>query len=168
MLTVVWWFFPLSFIFRLKAITEATGASVNAVKKKYETEGDLGSVAQNCKGKQKTLGGFFAAKNKKKSLSAKQVLTTFREIAKTKGNQSQKWKIDKIKGLLVQAESSETRYIIRGLQGKLRIGLAQSTVIISLAHALALTVPSTVVVDKTNNTDGTSVKRPIWLLFIIC
>ena len=132
----------------VKAIGEATGTNANMVREKYESIGDLGSVAQSFKSKQKTLGGFFTVAAttgpNKNSLTADQVLTVFREIAETKGNQSQKWKVDKIKRLLVRAtEAAETKYIIRGLQGKLRIGLAQSTVLISLAHALALTEPST-------------------------
>ena len=136
----------------IKAIGEATGTSPNMVKSKYETVGDLGTVAMSCKSKQKTLGGFFGAapsvkaKSKGSSmLTARTVLQVFREIAETKGNQAQKWKVDKIKKLLVKASVGiETKYIIRGLQGKLRIGLAQSTVLIALAHSLALThVPRT-------------------------
>lgn len=61
--------------------------------------------------------------------------------ATTSGAQSQRWKVDKIKGLLVRAVGNEAKYIIRGLQGRLRIGLAQSTVLISLAHALLITRP---------------------------
>lgn len=102
----------------------------------------INSVAQTCKSKQKTLGGFFTKAKSSAGLSATEILETFREIAQTKGNQAQKWKVDKIKKLLVRASSpEETKYIIRGLQGKLRIGLAATTVLISLAHALALTIP---------------------------
>ena len=122
----------------IKAVAEAVGS--NRVKQLYEQAGDLGTVAQQCKSKQTTLGGFFAAKTPKAPLTAQLVLQTFREIAQTKGNQSQKWKVDKIKMLLVKCQDPlEMKYIVRGLQGKLRIGLAQSTVLISLAHALALT-----------------------------
>ncbi|GAX12572.1 DNA ligase 1 [Fistulifera solaris] len=122
----------------IKAVAEAVGS--NRVKQLYEQAGDLGTVAQQCKSKQTTLGGFFAAKTPKAPLTANLVLQTFREIAQTKGNQSQKWKVDKIKMLLVKCQDPlEMKYIVRGLQGKLRIGLAQSTVLISLAHALALT-----------------------------
>ncbi|KAL7570186.1 hypothetical protein ACA910_020021 [Epithemia clementina (nom. ined.)] len=134
----------------IKAIGEATGTAPNMVKAKYEAVGDLGTVAMTFKSKQKTLGGFFgkaAAPSSKTNgkaaaavLAAQTVLQVFREIAETKGNQAQKWKVDKIKRLLVKASvGMETKYIIRGLQGKLRIGLAQSTVLIALAHALALT-----------------------------
>ena len=52
--------------------------------------------------------------------------------------------MDIIKGLLVRAQGQEAKFVIRGLQGKLRIGLAQSTVLISLARALALTPPKTI------------------------
>jgi len=85
-----------------------------------------------------------------------EVLSVFRQIATTSGNQSQKLKIDKIKGLLVRAqEATEAKYIIRGLQGKLRIGLAQSTVLISLAHAVILSCPAP---ETDQNCDETIVK----------
>lgn len=100
----------------------------------------MGTVAKASKGKQRTLG--FGVKPK--PLLAKDVLTLFREIAKTSGANSQKWKVDKIKKLLVRAQGPEAKYIVRGLQGKLRIGLARSTVLISLAHAFTLTQPESV------------------------
>jgi len=124
----------------IKAIGEASGTAPNMIKKKYEKEGDLGTVAQTSKGKQKTLVGFGRMAGPKR-LEAREVLKVFREIATTSGSQSQKWKVDKIKGLLVRAKGLEPKYIIRGLQGKLRIGLAQSTVLVALAHAVTLTRP---------------------------
>lgn len=127
----------------IKAIGEAYGTNPSIIKQKYEAEGDLGSVAKSSKGKQRMLG--FGAKPK--PLFAKEVLAVFREIASTTGAQSQKWKVDKIKKLLVRAQGPEAKYIIRGLQGKLRIGLAQSTVLISLAHAVTLTPPEGVDTD---------------------
>lgn len=136
----------------IKAISEAYGSKPNAVKSTYQDEGDLGIVAQSCKSKQRTLG--FGAKPK--PLTVQSVLDVFRDIANISGSSSQKLKVDKIKKLLVAVQdSAETKYIIRGLQGKLRIGLAQSTVLIALAHALTMTLPATVVVaEKTSEGDG--------------
>eukprot|EP01082_Thalassiosira_pseudonana_P010882 g9575.t1 g9575 contig4:47945-51550(-) len=128
----------------VKAIGEASGTNPQMIKKKYEKEGDLGTVAQTSKGKQKTLIGFGKLSGPKR-LDVREVLKVFREIATTSGSQSQKWKVDKIKGLLVRAKGSEAKYIIRGLQGKLRIGLAQSSVLASLSHAIVLTKPKDVV-----------------------
>lgn len=104
----------------------------------------MGTVAKTSKGKQKTLVGFGA---KPKPLLAKEVLEVFRTIANTSGSKSQTLKVDLIKKLLVRAQGSEAKYIIRGLQGKLRIGLAQSTVLVSLAHAVTLTPPQGVDMD---------------------
>jgi DNA ligase-1 len=125
----------------IKAVAEASGSTPTMIKQKYESHGDLGSVAMNAKGKQRTLG--FG--RKPKPLDANEVLNVYRQIAAISGSQSQKMKVDLIKGLLVRAtqKGNESKYIIRGLQGKLRIGLAQSTVLISLAHAVLANPVST-------------------------
>ena len=46
-----------------------------------------------------------------------------------------------IRGLLVAAQGNEALYIARAMMGKLRIGLLQSTVHVSLAHAFTYTEP---------------------------
>eukprot|EP00814_Leptocylindrus_danicus_P006390 CAMPEP_0116016860 /NCGR_PEP_ID=MMETSP0321-20121206/7720_1 /TAXON_ID=163516 /ORGANISM="Leptocylindrus danicus var. danicus, Strain B650" /LENGTH=883 /DNA_ID=CAMNT_0003486975 /DNA_START=75 /DNA_END=2726 /DNA_ORIENTATION=- len=125
----------------IKAIGEASGTRPQLIKDKLHSVGDLGTVASMYRGKQKTLN--FGAKPK--PLSAKEVLTVFREIANTSGAKSQKWKVDKIKGLLVRSKGEEAKYIIRALSGKLRIGLAESTVLVSFAHAFVLTPPADVI-----------------------
>jgi DNA ligase-1 len=136
----------------IKAIGEASGSQSKMIKLKYEKEGDLGSVAMSSKGKQRTLG--FGIKPK--PLMAKEVLEVFRQIATTTGSQSQKWKISKIKGLLVRVQDPiESKYIIRSLQGKLRIGLAQSSVLVSLAHAILLSGPMK---EDDNDNDDTYIR----------
>ena len=135
----------------IKAVAEASGSNANVIKQKYEADGDLGTVALTAKGKQRTLG--FGVKPK--PLNAQEVLKVYRQIAAISGSQSQKMKVDMIKGLLVRAtqKGDESKYIIRGLQGKLRIGLAQSTVLISLAHAILSTCQFNKV-NKDYNDDG--------------
>jgi DNA ligase-1 len=119
----------------IKAVGESFGTNPSLIKQSYNKQGDLGKVAETAKSSQRTLN--FATKAPK-SLTAKEVLHTFRQIAT---NTTQKYKVEKIKNLLVRCakNAQEAKFVIRGLQGKLRIGLAQSTVLISLAHALLLT-----------------------------
>lgn len=69
------------------------------------------------------------------------VYKAFRSIAGMSGNKSQDRKVQAIKKLIVSCKEDEARYVIRGLQGKLRIGLAESSVIVALAHAVTITPP---------------------------
>jgi len=117
----------------IKALAEATGRSDQAVKELYQQHGDLGTVAQSCRSTQKTMFPGMIA-----TLSIRGVFSSLREIAKTEGTKSTEKKKAVIKKLLVSARETEAGYIMRLLRGKLRIGLAQQTVVAALAHAARL------------------------------
>eukprot|EP00878_Enallax_costatus_P010738 GHUV01011215.1.p1 GENE.GHUV01011215.1~~GHUV01011215.1.p1 ORF type:complete len:820 (+),score=334.68 GHUV01011215.1:667-3126(+) len=115
----------------IKALAQSTGRKESSIKADYESTGDLGSVAAACRGQQRTM---FPAP----PLTIAGVLKTFREIAKASGQSSQERKRGLIGKLLVASKGSEPGYIIRSLQAKLRIGLAEQSVLVAIAHAVLL------------------------------
>jgi DNA ligase-1 len=130
------------------------------IKQKYESEGDLGTVAKASKAKQRTLS--FGVKPQ--TTLGQGRLGRLSGYFENDGAQSQKLKVDQIKKLLVRAQGPEAKYIIRGLQGKLRIGLARSTVF-SSAHAFCATPPKGVQEysddDRTTNDETTHVPEEL-------
>ena len=115
----------------VKILAEATGRKESAIRADYKEQGDLGIVASMSRSTQKTM---FAPPK----LTMSGVLKEFRAIATTEGTKSVDAKKAKIKKLLVAARECEAGYIVRSLQGKLRIGLAQQTVNQALIHAVVL------------------------------
>ncbi|BGP58446.1 ATP-dependent DNA ligase Cdc17 [Rhodotorula sphaerocarpa] len=112
----------------MKAIGESCGRTLAQVKAEYKKIGDLGEVAFNSRTRQKTLF-------KTKPLTVKGVFDELKKVAKTSGKDSQGRKVGLIKSLLAKCEGEDTKFLIRSLEGKLRIGLAEKTVLVSLAHA---------------------------------
>jgi DNA ligase-1 len=129
----------------IRAISESTGTTIAFIKQKYQQEGDLGRVAQSCRTKQKTLEGFqehFVPSPR--HLTVRQVYETFLQIANASGTSSLHFKLSNIKRLLVLCQSvqqldknsmEEAKFLIRGLEGKLRIGLAEKTLLRALTYA---------------------------------
>ncbi|KAF9237345.1 ATP-dependent DNA ligase [Melanogaster broomeanus] len=115
----------------IKAISESTGRSLAVVKADLKKEGDLGLVAVNSKASQKTLF-------KLKPLTVPFVFVSLKEIAITSGHSSQAKKVSIITKLLAACQDGEAKYIVRSLEGKLRIGNAERTVLVALAHAAVL------------------------------
>ncbi|KAH9858176.1 ATP-dependent DNA ligase [Lenzites betulinus] len=115
----------------IKAISESTGRSLAVVKADLKKEGDLGLVAMNSKNSQKTLF-------KPKPLTLPHVFKNLREIALSSGHASQNKKVSIITKLLASCLGQEAKYIVRSLEGKLRIGNAERTVLVALAHAAVL------------------------------
>ncbi|KAI0724588.1 ATP-dependent DNA ligase [Cerioporus squamosus] len=115
----------------IKAISESTGRSMATVKADLKKEGDLGLVAMNSKNSQKTLF-------KPKPLTLPVVFKNLKEIALSSGHSSQNKKVSIITKLLASCQGQEAKYIVRSLEGKLRIGNAERTVLVALAHATVL------------------------------
>ena len=112
-----------------KALGEATGRQPKDIKADYRELGDLGKVANKSRALQRTLF-------KAKALTVRNVHKSMLQIANMAGKDSGTQKKEKIKGLLVASQGVEAQYIVRQLQGKMRNGLGEQTVLVALAHAV--------------------------------
>ncbi|ROW12683.1 hypothetical protein VMCG_00626 [Cytospora schulzeri] len=151
----------------MKAIGETTGRSLQVVKDDQKKTGDLGLVAIKSRSTQPTMF-------KSKALTIRDVHKRLMDIATVTGNGAMGRKVDIIKKMLASADAdstgkvditkdkggpSEAKFIVRFLEGKLRLGLAEKTIIVSLAHAMICheaekkgTVPSTAEMAKAEAT----------------
>jgi len=116
----------------IKAIAASCGSSPAHLKEKLGKLGDLGLVAEQSRGGQRTM--FQPA-----ILTVQGVFKKLREIADISGGSSGSKKVDMIQSLLVACRGSEARYLIRTLAGKLRIGMAEQSVLQALAQAAVQT-----------------------------
>ncbi|XP_017070340.2 DNA ligase 1 [Drosophila eugracilis] len=109
----------------MKAICKATGRNLAHIKSQTHLIGDLGIVAEQSRVSQRMM--FQPA-----PLNVRDVFRKLREIAKISGQS----KMDQVYNMFVACRSSEARFFIRSLIGKLRIGIAEQSLLTALAIAL--------------------------------
>ena len=117
----------------MRGITKATGIKEKTLAEMLKKYGDLGSVAEEAikKKRQTTLFSFEEEKN----LTVEKVYENFEKIAKAEGPGSQDRKIQLLAELLNLAKPIEAKYIVRTVEGKLRLGIADMTILDALSIA---------------------------------
>uniref|UniRef100_A0A6G1SJ33 DNA ligase n=1 Tax=Aceria tosichella TaxID=561515 RepID=A0A6G1SJ33_9ACAR len=115
----------------IKAICLATGRSESHIKSELREKGDLGLIAESSRVNQTMLF-------KPKPLTVQVVFDRLKSIAEMKGQSTQNKKVEKVQSLIVACRESEARYIVRSLSGKLRIGLAEQSLLVALARAIVI------------------------------
>jgi DNA ligase-1 len=104
----------------LRAVAEAAGTSQPEALHLYKKLGDIGLVAEELVGR------------KRKELSVTEVFDTLHRIAEASGTGSQEDKVLLLAGLLKNASAKEARYLARIVQGSLRLGVGDKTVLDAL------------------------------------
>ncbi|VEU23427.1 DEKNAAC104615 [Brettanomyces naardenensis] len=112
----------------LKALGQSTGREMRHIRDDYHKLGDIGKVAQISRSRQPIMF-------KPKSLTIHQVFNNLTEIAKSTGNSSQSKKIGIINRMLAACEGQEAKFLMRSLEGKLRINFGEKSVLMALAKA---------------------------------
>ncbi len=115
----------------LRALVFTTGLSAQEMEGIWKRLGDMGSVGEEAleHKKQRTLFG--------SPLTVQKVYDNLWKIAVATGTGSQEEKIKLLADLLHDAEPKEARYILRTVVGKMRLGVADMTIIDALAAAFA-------------------------------
>jgi len=112
----------------LKAISRGSGVKIGKIEEWWIETGDLGFVAEKAMEK-KTQTSLFS-----EPLTVKRVFESLMDMAMKEGSGSQKTKQDIFANLFHDSSPVEAKYIARMLSGKLRLGIADMTIIDALAQ----------------------------------
>jgi len=118
----------------MRSIAEAVGVPVKIVDETFKKTGDIGVTAETILSRRKTVSLLsFMAERKSEPLTVARVFEALDKIAKASGEGAQEAKISLLTGLLKEASPKEARYILRTVTGKLRLGVADMTILDALA-----------------------------------
>lgn len=138
--------------FLIKAISIATNTDENSVENLYKSIGDLGEVARRLKSKQQSTGilGFLGTSSKE-SLKVDEVYSTLSKVALTTGEGSRDLKIRLLAGLLKKADPLEAKFLVRFVEGRLRVGIGDATVLDAMAIAFGGGQSASEIVERAYN-----------------
>jgi len=111
----------------IRSIALASGYNTSLVDKRMTEVGDIGKVAEEFIGRKKQVSLFPV------ELTLDRVYNTLDKIAKTAGEGSIDVKVRLLTSLLIDSTPKEARYIARLVDGTLRLGVADMTILEALA-----------------------------------
>ena len=111
----------------IKTISKASGSSESEVVKEFNKIGDLGEIAEKLMSNKKQHNLFHSG------LTVEKVFENLHKIFELEGRGSVEKKINLVAELLTNATGNEAKWIVRIVLSDLRIGVADSTLISSLA-----------------------------------
>jgi len=123
-----------------KAIAISLGVPDAEVEKLYKSLGDFGLVVERLKiAKEKKSTGLTAfiksEKIAEKKLTVEDVYNTLTKIAMLQGEGSRDIKVRLLASLLSSANAKESKFIVRFVEGRLRLGVGDATIMDGLAIA---------------------------------
>ncbi len=113
----------------IETLTRVTGLKKATVEQMVQELGDIGRAAEEAMSKKKQ-SGFFT-----RSLSVADVYRGLDDIARREGTGSSKQKMDGLGSLLANASPLGARYLSRMVEGKLRLGIGDMTILDALSQA---------------------------------
>jgi DNA ligase-1 len=115
----------------IKALAIVSAVKGPRITDEYKRKGDLGDAAEAL------LAGKTQVGLGNERLSVEEVYTVLDRIAKSSGPGSVESKIRQLTSLISKASPIEAKYVTRTALGRLRLGVADMTLLDALAHALA-------------------------------
>ncbi|HEX8036459.1 MAG TPA: ATP-dependent DNA ligase [Ktedonobacterales bacterium] len=120
-----------------QAIADATGRPVDEVWSEYQRQGDLGTVAEQLLASHGARADTSTMTSGGRTLSVQQVYDQLVGIAAASGTGGRSRKVARLRALLLQLDGLEARYVVRIIQGKLRLQIGDATIMDALSVAAA-------------------------------
>ena len=122
----------------IQAIAMAYRVSEAQVTKMYKALGDLGSTAERLaiqmqKTRKRAVGLLAFMGEEAKGLTVNRFFSTLMRVAMAQGEGSRDLKLRLVAGLLTEATPIEAKYIVRFIEGRLRLGIGDATILDALA-----------------------------------
>jgi DNA ligase 1 len=115
----------------IKCISGVAGTTAEKIANEYKAKGDLGTATEDI------LAKNTQAALHKERLTVEEVYTGLDRIAKSTGSGSVEAKLRQLTGLLSKASPMEAKYLVRTALGRLRLGVADMTILDAVSQAFA-------------------------------
>ena len=142
----------------IKAASIALQVSERRLEELAKKYGDIGTAIEKVKKEKESRGrsgggllAFIPEATAKKKLTVEEVYETLKKIALATGEGSRDIKLKLLAGLLGDASPKEAKYIARFVEGRLRLGVGDATIIEALAAVYAGSASFKPIVERAYN-----------------